>query len=231
MNILVLNGSPKGTDSNTMLLTNTFIKGLNKKSENNIEVINISKKHIEHCLGCLKCLEDPEKKCIINDDISEITEKYLNSDLAIWSFPIYHHGVPSKMKAIIDRLLPCISDCFKYIIFNNDIDGKPNELGHKGKDMIISTYGLPYKTQNYDAVISQFSQICGKKGFEKIICSSLINIQNEQYQVEIEEYLYDIYLAGIEYSTTGFFSKNTREKLEREIFTQEFLKNSLKSFF
>lgn len=44
MNILVLNGSPKGENSITMILAQHFIDGLNAFEKNNIEIIDLGQK-------------------------------------------------------------------------------------------------------------------------------------------------------------------------------------------
>jgi hypothetical protein len=47
MDILVINGSPKGENSNTLKLTNAFISGINKNKNNFIETITVAEKNIE----------------------------------------------------------------------------------------------------------------------------------------------------------------------------------------
>jgi len=54
MKILVLNGSPK-EQSDTMRMTSSFIKGLNWNGKNDIEIIDVIKKKIGPCRGCLAC--------------------------------------------------------------------------------------------------------------------------------------------------------------------------------
>ena len=46
MKILVLNGSPRCENSNTIRLTNEFVKGMNKNKDNEIEIIDIIKTSI-----------------------------------------------------------------------------------------------------------------------------------------------------------------------------------------
>lgn len=69
MNVLVLNGSPKGENSTTMILTQHFIDGLNAFEKNNIEIIDLSQKNIEYCLGCLLCWKRSPYTCVIQDDM------------------------------------------------------------------------------------------------------------------------------------------------------------------
>lgn len=52
MNVLVLNGSPK-KQSDTMVLTNSFLKGFG--SEHKIDIINVIEKKINPCKGCFAC--------------------------------------------------------------------------------------------------------------------------------------------------------------------------------
>ena len=105
MKVLVLNGSPKGKDSNTMILTKTFITGLNYFADNDVKNIEIKGKKIRHCLGCFACWKNPPFSCVI-DDMQDILKLMVESELIIWSFPLYHYNVPSKLKALLDRTLP-----------------------------------------------------------------------------------------------------------------------------
>ena len=54
MRILVLNGSPK-KKSDTFRLTDDFLKGMNKKKENTVDVINVIEKDIAPCRGSCGC--------------------------------------------------------------------------------------------------------------------------------------------------------------------------------
>lgn len=66
MNVLVLNGSPKGKNSNTMLLTDAFIYGLNKFKNHNIKIVGLSQKNIERCLGCFLCWKKEPYHCLMH---------------------------------------------------------------------------------------------------------------------------------------------------------------------
>ena len=51
MNILVLNGSPKGGRSNTMKLTNAFLEGVTRNQSADTDIVDIYKLNIRECLG------------------------------------------------------------------------------------------------------------------------------------------------------------------------------------
>ncbi|MDR2053653.1 MAG: NAD(P)H-dependent oxidoreductase, partial [Treponema sp.] len=69
MNILVLNGSPKGEHSNTLELTLAFIDGITAVQNHSINTITVSRKNIEPCRGCFCCWEKTPGKCVIPDDM------------------------------------------------------------------------------------------------------------------------------------------------------------------
>ena len=73
MKILVLNGSPK-KKSDTMILTNAFLRGIEKNGSHEISVMNISEMKISSCHGCFGCWQVKNKHCVIDDDQNRILE-------------------------------------------------------------------------------------------------------------------------------------------------------------
>jgi putative sterol carrier protein len=73
MNVLVINGSPKANDSNSMKLTRAFLDGTGYDAE----VINVSKLKITPCLGCFSCWDKTPGKCVINDDMAGVLDKII----------------------------------------------------------------------------------------------------------------------------------------------------------
>lgn len=71
MKILVLNGSPKRNFSDTLVITKSFLDGMNEISKNEITKIDVIDSHIEYCRGCLSCMRNGGK-CIIEDDMEGI---------------------------------------------------------------------------------------------------------------------------------------------------------------
>ena len=97
MKILVLNGSPK-KKSDTMVLTNAFLRGIEKNGSHEIFVMNIFEMKISSCRGCFGCWQVKNKHCVIDDDQNRILDLYPEVDLIIWSFPLYCFGMPSHIK-------------------------------------------------------------------------------------------------------------------------------------
>lgn len=115
MNILIINGSPKGKGSNTYRLTNAFLEGMKtglqdsgQNHEVHIEELQVNRMNIKPCLGCFSCWSKTPGKCCIQDDMQEVIAKLLWADVTIWSFPLYYFTVPGSLKNLIDRQLPIV---------------------------------------------------------------------------------------------------------------------------
>ena len=149
MNVLVLNGSPK-PKSDTMCLTNAFLKGLNKENEFEVKIVDLIKKNIKPCLGCFMCWKNDNGKCIQEDDQNEIMEDYKNADIIIFSFPLYSYAMPSHMKAFVDRMIPFNKMTMK------EVDGHivhiPRVDVSKKKVIFISGCGFPNFEGNFDGL-------------------------------------------------------------------------------
>ena len=108
-NILLINGSPKGKQSNTYKLATAFIEGLKvAESDVVVEEICVNVLDLNPCLGCFSCWNKTPGKCVFKDDMPEVIEKLLWADITIWSFPLYYFSVPGKLKTLIDRQLPMV---------------------------------------------------------------------------------------------------------------------------
>ena len=105
MKILVFNGSPKKERSDTMHITRAFLGGMNEAAPQEVQSINVADMHIEFCRGCFACKYNGGR-CAIDDDMREILEQMLASDLLLFSFPLYCCGMPAMLKNIIERTLP-----------------------------------------------------------------------------------------------------------------------------
>ena len=102
MNILTINGSPKGERSNTWHLTSAFLEGMGAHEENScglaptVESLDIGALDIKPCLGCFSCWSKTPGTCCIHDDMQTVIEKILWADVIIWSFPLYYLACPAR---------------------------------------------------------------------------------------------------------------------------------------
>ena len=90
MKILVINGSPKLKNSNTLKLTDSFLKGFSSVIEPEIDIVDIYKMDIKPCKGCFSCWNKTPGKCVIRDDMEKLIDRIIVSDIIIFSFPLYY---------------------------------------------------------------------------------------------------------------------------------------------
>lgn len=98
--VLVLSASPrKGGNSDT--LCDQFMMG-NQEAEHETEKIFLRNKKINYCTGCGNCFNG-EKSCPQKDDMTEILEKIISSDVIVMATPVYFYTMCAQMKTLIDR--------------------------------------------------------------------------------------------------------------------------------
>lgn len=218
MKIVVINGSPRGEKSNTLKLTKAFLEGYGSVRDCKIEEITLKNKKVEPCLGCFGCWTTSPGKCVIADDVREITAKTFAADLVVYSFPLFYYALPSKLKAYVERQLPTVAPFMKgqknYLVNG----GHPPRFELNYKTLLISTCGFYPTEKSYDAVRAQFDMICGDDGWDELFvgegelfCKSLARRRCDARLDLIRQ-------AGIEYASDGKISKDTLAKATSHIF-------------
>ena len=154
MKILVLNGSPKRDKSDTMHITRAFLAGMNEAGEHRIRTVHGIERHIEYCSGCFVCMHNGGV-CVRDDDMGEILAEILDSDVLLFSFPLYCYGMPAPLKALIDRTLPLSS---------MEMQKSGDRYEHVGQAdfshlryVMICGCGFPNSRHNFEPVTEQFA--------------------------------------------------------------------------
>lgn len=113
MKVLALNSSPRtGGESKTELMLDHLVRGM-REGGADVEVIELRKKSIKHCIGCFTCWTKTPGECIHKDDMSlELFRKWMEADLVVYATPLYHFTVNARMKAFIERTLPVLQPFF-----------------------------------------------------------------------------------------------------------------------
>lgn len=226
MNILIINGSPKGEKSNSLRLTQAFVKGLKEKySEQGVEVkieqLDICKMQIGSCKGCFVCWKTTPGQCCIKDDMPKVIEKEVWADLIIYSFPLYYFNVPGLLKNMIDRQLPMILPFMSEREDGVGSGSHDTRYDMSGKKyVLISTCGFYSAEGNYDSVRQMFNHICGKDNYETIFCGQGELFAVKELSARTDEYLKTVEQAGREY-TSGEVSYTTNERLKELLFPKE----------
>lgn len=100
MKVLILNGSPR-SDGNTAVAVNELTKVFGQEGIDT-EVVNIGNKDIRGCVACGNC--SSTGKCVFNDIVNEIAEKFEEADGLIVASPVYYASPNATVIACLDRL-------------------------------------------------------------------------------------------------------------------------------
>ena len=222
MNVLVINGSPKGAGSNTYRLTSAFLDGMKQEIWNiQTKELSISRMNIKPCLGCFSCWNRTPGQCCIQDDMQQVIQDLLWADVTIWSFPLYYFTVPGSLKNLIDRQLPML------LPFMEEKEGQvgngnhPSRYDMSGKrTVVISTCGFYTATGNYDGVCSLFDHLCGRGNYTTVFCGQGELFRVPELSVRTNEYLSYVKQAGRQYMKGGI-SRETREQLDQLLLPRE----------
>lgn len=100
MKVLMINGSPN-KNGNTIIALNEIGTALN---ENGIdfEIVSIGSNTIRGCTACGGCSKI--SKCVIDDCVNEINEKFKNCDGLIIGTPVYYASANGTLISLLDRL-------------------------------------------------------------------------------------------------------------------------------
>lgn len=209
MKILVINGSPKREKSDTMHITRAFLEGMKEISEHDIKIIHAIDKNIEYCTGCFSCMRNGGS-CIYKDDMREILEDILDSNLLILSYPLYCYGMPASLKAIMDRTLPLSSMAMQKVgeRYEHVCQADFSQM----KYLMICGCGFPNSTNNFEPALAQFKLMFPHNKTTLTIPESPMFSAPEAEIVTVPR-LELVKEAGRQYSQTGTIS----EKLLSEI--------------
>ena len=217
MKVLVLNGSPK-KQSDTFRMTERFLKGLNAAGEHEVTVVNVIEKAIAPCKGCFGCWQQGEGHCLIGDDQNGILDLYRAADLIIWSFPLYCYGMPSHLKAVLDRTIPLMKmDMVQ--LSDGRVQHVPLADFSKIHTLVLCGCGFPDWEGNFDALKMQCKQCFGNLTMVCVPETPMLNVP--QAAVVADPLLDRVEAAGAEYAQSLCLSPETVARLETPMIPKE----------
>ena len=102
MKVVAFNGSarPKG---NTFTMLNMVLDEL-KSADIDTELIQMSGRPLQGCIGCFKCVENKDRRCVMdNDPLNEFMARMIEADGILLGSPVYFADLTASMKALIER--------------------------------------------------------------------------------------------------------------------------------
>ncbi len=207
MKITIFNGSPKAEKSNTDVIAKAFLNGA-EKSGAETEIVYLAEKTINYCNGCFSCWFKTPGKCVHDDDMARLIDKYLDSDIVCFASPVYTWNMTALMKNFVDRLAPLKSPILSEK--NGDYDLEDTEK-KTVKFMVIANAGFPGEN-NFGTIKQVFSP-----------CQPVLEIYRncgmalKKDDVRVVEYLNAVSDAGFELVSQGFVSDKTFYEINKEM--------------
>ena len=99
--ILAVVGSPR-KNGNTHILVSKIAEGAADAGAA-VDELRLGELSISECDGCHACWKG--RPCSKNDDMRQIYERIVQSDVIIFGTPVYWYGPTALMKAFIDRFV------------------------------------------------------------------------------------------------------------------------------
>ena len=99
MNVAIINTTNK-------IYTNTDFKN------HEFNIINTTLLEVKYCNGCFACWTKTPGLCIQKDDMPEILQTVMNSDLTVYITDVKTQFVSSELKKIFDKSIPLVHPFF-----------------------------------------------------------------------------------------------------------------------
>lgn len=218
MRITAFNGSPRAERGNTHIMVEAFLAGAREAGAETDNVF-LAKKRIAPCVACYACWMKTPGKCAQRDDMDELLDKVIASDVVLFATPVYVDNVTGTMKDFMDRLI-AIGDPH----WERDENG---ECRHRmrnpkpAKIAVISNCGFPQ--QSHFQVIRLYYRRVARNIHADLIAEiyrdggALLTTTNQDLQPLIARYKKLVEQAGRETVERSRLSPETIAKLEEPL--------------
>ena len=104
VNVVALNGSPRGRRGNTRLILDPFLRGLHDRNAQ-VRLLHLADLDIRSCSACDACWDKTPGRCGIDDDMQTVLRHMRDADVWVFATGLYTGGSSGLLKNVLDRML------------------------------------------------------------------------------------------------------------------------------
>lgn len=220
MKITAFNASPWGQEGHTHIIMLEFLLGAVQQGAK-ARTIQLVTKKIQPCSNCGICFYKTPGRCVLKDDMAQLIEIFMASDIVIFATPLYIDNVSALMKTFIDRLLPILEPHYE-----KDPSGRYRRCRRfkkYPKFVIIATCAMPEQT-NFEP-LRLFFQRMARTMYTEIVgeiylgAAGILRLSREdlRFRPAVSKYKKLLQAAGRELVLAGNIGPQTEAKLAEPI--------------
>ena len=223
MKIIIYYSSIHKERGNTYVIINEFSEGA-KEVGAEVEVVLLAEKEIKNCIACLKCWTKTPGRCVLQDDMGELLEKFMKSDVVVMATPVYNYNVNGIMKTFLDRMNPIIDP--HLVKMENGYTGHLKRYDEYPKFGVIATGAFPeqscceFVSKYFNRVaVDLYSEVL----FEIYKGEAILLKMGEKTPIKslLDEYKQNVRKAAKEVVENMKISEVTAQKLEQLMIPEE----------
>ena len=142
----------------------------------------------------------------------------LDSDLLIWSYPLYCYGMPAPLKALLDRTLPLSSMAMRKVGDRYEHVGQADFS--RLKYVMISGCGFPNSKHNFEPAVMQFER-CFPNEHTMITVPESPMFNAPEAAVVTVPRLELVKMAGKQYAESGIIDEELLKEITSPMIPEE----------
>jgi len=107
MDVLAINGSPRGDRGVTAHVLAPFLEGM-RDGGARTSLLRTCELDIGPCLGCRKCWTETNGACVQKDDMQSVYTKLKAADVLVLATPVFFDCMTGPMKGLLDRCVALV---------------------------------------------------------------------------------------------------------------------------
>nr|WP_312579820.1 DUF2087 domain-containing protein [Sedimentibacter sp.] len=232
MKIIVINGSPKGENSNTNIMVNEFLKGAQSAGAETVNIF-LSEKKIEYCKGCHICWSRGPAQCVISDDMTSVLMHMGDANVIVFASPVYFENISGMLKVFMDRMTMIGGPQSQ-----KDTEAREEKKPESAKInvpklMMISSCGFADESE-FEVTSLWINRVSQKMHMELVgeiyaTNGKLLKETPEELKPALAKFMNAIEKAGYEIGTEMKMTQSTKNFLNKNISWNDIISNNMKS--